>query len=95
MEKVYKIKIDIESTDETDIAEALYQIADEISEGDVTMPVKKHINSGNVESTVEGMIVERCEDCRGAGEISVDERDPDSGQMMSMVGSLKCHCKSE
>jgi len=36
-----------------------------------------------------------CDDCHGLGEIPVDERDPDSGQMMSGVGVQDCHCKSE
>lgn len=38
---------------------------------------------------------EECEFCGGEGEVTVDEFDPDSGQMMRGVGHQKCVCQLE
>lgn len=93
MEKVYKITIELESTDEADIAEALDQIADEIREGDVELPVKKHTTSGNVDSVVEGTVYERCEDCKGEGEVMGDSVDRDGNVARGAGYPVKCQCQ--
>jgi len=94
MEKVYKLTIELESTDEGDLAEILSRLADEVSEG-LDGPGTKVTTSDNVESRVTYDISERCEDCKGEGEVSVDERDPDSGQMMRGVSVQRCHCQED
>lgn len=91
MEKVYRINIVLESTDEADLSHFVHYIGEDIENG--RLKKIQHVKNGVVEGRVNYEIGQRCEDCHGSGEVSIDERDPDSGQMMSMVGSMKCHCK--
>ena len=93
MEKVYRICIILESTDEADLSHFVHYVGEDIENG--RLKKIQHVDNGTVDGRVMYETAQRCEDCRGAGEIPVDERDPDSGQMMSGVGVQDCHCKSE
>lgn len=93
MEKVYKLTIELESTDEADLSHFVHYIGEDIEEG--RLKKIQHVANGVVEGKVVYSQSERCEDCKGEGEVSVDERDPDSGQMMRGVGVQRCHCQED
>lgn len=87
MEKVYRIKIELESTDEADLAQVLNFIADDVAEGREIVLGNK-LATGKVEYTSE----ERCEHCHGSGEVATDEDDGE-GHTMRGVGTQKCICQ--
>ena len=88
METVYKIKIELESTDEADLATFLHYVAEDIAEGRLL----KEQTAGMVDGTVKYDKEERCEECHGEGEVSIDEDDGE-GHIMSGVGTSKCECQ--
>ncbi len=87
MEKVYKLNIQLESTDEADLAMVVNLIADDIAEGREIV-IGNALATGTVKYTTE----ERCEHCHGEGEVATDEDDGE-GHTMRGVGSQKCICQ--
>lgn len=90
MEKVYRIKIDIESTDEADIARFLHWIAEDVEEG--RLKNIQMARGGIAQGTVKYTTEERCEHCHGTGEVATDEDDGE-GHTMRGVGTQKCICQ--
>jgi len=85
METVYKIKIELESTDEVDLAHFLHLVAEDVEEG-------RLIKEQSTKGTVKYEKVERCEHCNGTGEVATDEDDGE-GHIMQGVGAEKCLCQ--
>jgi len=89
-ETVYKIKIELESTDEHDLATFLHYVAEDVEEGRLV----KEQTAGMVDGTVKYDKEERCEYCHGTGEVATDESDGE-GHIMRGVGTSKCICQHE
>ena len=88
MEKVYKIKIELECVDEHKLATFLHYVAEDIEEG----RLENKQNAGMVDGTITYEKEERCEYCKGTGEVSTDEDDGE-GHIMRGVGTEKCICQ--
>lgn len=92
METVYKIKIELESNDEADLSRFLHWVAEDIEEGRLTKTQTAGMN--NVDGKVDYSKEERCEHCKGTGEVATDEDDGE-GHIMRGVGTSKCICQHE
>ncbi|QDP67622.1 MAG: hypothetical protein Tp172MES00d2C118482111_16 [Prokaryotic dsDNA virus sp.] len=92
LEKVYKITVELESTDEADLGIFLHYIGEDIENG--RLKPLQHVNNGIIEGKVTYTTEERCEDCKGEGEVAVDEDDGE-GHIMRGVGIRKCHCQED
>jgi len=90
METVYKIKLELESTDEVDLATFIHYVAEDIAEGRLL----KEQTAGMVDGTVKYDKEERCEHCNGTGEVNTDEDDGE-GHIMRGVGTTQCICQKQ
>ncbi len=90
MEKVYKITIELESTDEHMLGTFLHYVSEDIEEG--RLKATQSVANGFVEGKVVYSQSERCEHCHGEGEIATDEVNRD-GNIERGVGRQTCICK--
>lgn len=93
-ETVYKITIELESTDEADLSHFLHWVGEDVEAGRLTPGKTETANQNNVEGTVKYKKETRCEECRGTGEVSTDEDDGE-GHTMQGVGTEKCLCQKK
>lgn len=93
MEKVYRIKIDIESTDKVEVVEAIMNLYESLEDVDIEGLSLLRKGTAAFEWRAEITTEERCEHCHGSGEVATDEDDGE-GHTMRGVGTQKCICQS-
>jgi hypothetical protein len=91
-EKVYKISIEIESTDVVDAVEAIRDLYEKLEDIDIQKISYLRSSDDVTEWSATFKTEERCEHCHGDGEVATDEDDGE-GHTMRGVGSQKCICQ--
>ncbi len=96
MEKIYRIKITLESDDLMDLVGKLDEMSQTIQDGPFDDVREKDVNIVYQSDGVNGLLTigkdYRCEHCHGEGEVRTDEDDGE-GHTMQGVGTKKCICQ--